>query len=635
MDLLPSVPTYPAMDLSRLSSPRVVGQVRFRARHRGRFDVSPDGQLVVLASTESLELFGPDGLRLALLHRRDLHGACCFVDDRRLVAARSDGSLAVFDVALLREAGERSDAAALAFGTHVTVASIPIGIIARSPDGARIAVACVKPWSKTQTADKLLRVLDGATLAEVRALRGMRRTTTCLAFSPDGRRLAAAGDKTVRVYDLGTGKVAHELGDDDDLGAAWRGDDELLTVGRTGGLRAWRLGDGTVRCARPYREPEMLPPCVTDDAVVVVTGGAYEPMTVRRLDPDTFEERVTQTISLLPFPFDAPKARPDGVVWVAEGLGVRCLRGSAMNLDPVGEGHTELTTTFALRADGRWGASADFAGHVVAWDLDAGRAVHAFEVETNLVAGRFTSRCRVLDLSLSDDAPCVLVATDRPSLRCWDLAADALRWRLDGAQLPPFHRAFLAPDAATVLLVGDGLTLLDGDGNTRWTAALDDMPFDARWRDDTVTLTSPAHQLTLRRRDGAVVSFRALPARPYEWRGNGFAVSPDGALVASGSQLGDLVVWRPETGEVVFEGRPRLHGIARLTGLAFTDDGALVVVDNDLVVTARDPETLAVRSATALPQPARWTVFVTRDGRRLVAPTHEGPWLVADVESAR
>ena len=131
--------------------------------------------------------------------------------------------------------------------------------------------------------------------------------------------------------------------------------------GRTGGLRAWRLADGTVRRARPYTEPEALPPCVTDDAVVVVTGGAFEPMTVRRLDPDTFEERVAQTISLLPFGADAPKYRPGGALWVPEGLGARCLRGAAMTLDPVGDGHTELTTMFAVRADGRWGASADFA----------------------------------------------------------------------------------------------------------------------------------------------------------------------------------------------------------------------------------------------------------------------------------
>lgn len=58
----------------------------------------------------------------------------------------------------------------------------------------------------------------------------------------------------------------------------------------------------------------------------------------------------------------------------------------------------------------------------------------------------------------------------------------------------------------------------------------------------------------------------------------------------------------------------------------------MLTLDRGLRLDARDPTTLEVRSSMTLPTSVRWKVFATRDGRRLVMPTHEGTWLVYDAD---
>ena len=69
-----------------------------------------------------------------------------------------------------------------------------------------------------------------------------------VAASSDGRLAASAGwDRTLRIWDLGTGTQIHALKSDANLTAVQiTSDDQTVVAGATDGdLHLWRLADGT------------------------------------------------------------------------------------------------------------------------------------------------------------------------------------------------------------------------------------------------------------------------------------------------------------------------------------------------------------------------------------------------------
>jgi WD40 repeat protein len=105
-----------------------------------------------------------------------------------------------------------------------------------SPDGTRIAGAM---------ADRTVRVWDVDTGRLQRILRGHGDLVMDVAFSPDGGRLASASyDRTVRVWDLATSRSRVLRGHDASVNrVAWHGDRELVTGSEDGTMRVWRAPD--------------------------------------------------------------------------------------------------------------------------------------------------------------------------------------------------------------------------------------------------------------------------------------------------------------------------------------------------------------------------------------------------------
>jgi WD40 repeat protein len=258
---------------------------------------------------------------------------------------------------------------------------------------------CVSPDHKLIAAAELngpVRLYDGATGKEVRALAGADKTSTSLTFSADGRRLASCGwDKVIRVWEVATGRPLAEFTAGELFGS------DSLSLSRDGRVLAvtchQNVPAGTVVYTWDVDEKAQLariqaptwfftPVTVSPDGRLVAGGGGQD----RK----------------------HPEAESAVLLWDATtGKEVHALSGHACQVV-----HPGSVCSFA--PDGRLLATGDAAGRLRLWDVATGREVHRFEGHRTTVTANFSPDGRLL-VAASEDAPCFV----------WDVAGTAGRER--------------------------------------------------------------------------------------------------------------------------------------------------------------------------------------------------------------
>jgi WD40 repeat protein len=125
--------------------------------------------------------------------------------------------------------------------------------LAFAPDGTTLAIG---------TTDKTIRLWDTVALREVGKLEGLREVPAKIAFSGNGRVLAAVGptDATVRLWDVPTGRLKRQLNTNratiNDLALSPDGR-TLVTAGADGKAYLWSVA---VRDLGPINQPLKLTP---------------------------------------------------------------------------------------------------------------------------------------------------------------------------------------------------------------------------------------------------------------------------------------------------------------------------------------------------------------------------------------
>jgi WD40 repeat protein/tRNA A-37 threonylcarbamoyl transferase component Bud32 len=330
--------------------------------------------------------------RPELLTLRGHRGAVLSVafrpDGRQVAAAADDGAVLIWDAATGREVrrlqGSREDAP-FAKDMRQVGGWSGAGLLAYSPDGQRLALACGGVLE-----DGIVKVWDAATGQELLTLRGHDEAITGLAFSPDGQTLATSGaDRTVRLWRAATGDAVRRFNGHADAVAcvAFSPDGQhVASADRTGSILLWDRDTGNVAHTLKGHTESVQALSFSPDGRWLASAG--NDGTMRVWGTATGQERQVcrgrmPRVCGVAFSPDgrrvasvgSPFMKVGGVIGYAEvnlwdtatGQALFAFRGEMVGLNGV---------TFSR--DGRRLAAAGADGKVRVWDPEAGQDVRVF-----------------------------------------------------------------------------------------------------------------------------------------------------------------------------------------------------------------------------------------------------------------
>jgi eukaryotic-like serine/threonine-protein kinase len=490
---------------------------------------SPDGQRIVTTDDQSAQVRDAETGRLlfSLLHGDTVYHAVYRADGARLVTAGGDGTVKIWDAAsgtLVREL--KHDGRRLRYY-----------VVALSPDGTIVAAI--------DLAGEVAHVWDADTGAPLAELHNDAAAFPSLAFSADGRWLAASGGDDVRVFDVQTWAQVLTIAGPRIHSLSFDPTGPRLVTGSTGGDAAiWAIPSGErSRHLREIGEPVDALAFSPNGELVVLAGrdGAAQ---VFNATAGTLQSQFNPRHSkILSIEFDPSSklvvaAGADGAVVVADaalGMPVTVL-----------EGPTNLVRVAHFDPSARRVVGASWDGTARVWD--------ATSPYRRWSAPSITDDCGVASSLVPDQRFVAIGCIDHPT-RVWDTARDQLL-----AELPSVTQVDgdFASALPAVSAEGDRAAIARGNA-----VEIYELPGGRLLRTvahgaavNAVAFASSGHDLVSGAVDGSLLVTRdghdpmALPMSSGGIDAAGFLV--DGRVVAADAR-GRLRVYDPDRNEVIAE----------------------------------------------------------------------------------
>jgi RNA polymerase sigma factor (sigma-70 family) len=486
--------------------------------------------------------------------------------------------------------------------------------VAFSPDGKLLAAGYRN--------DKAIRFWDLAQGKETRVLTGHSQGVRSLAFSRDGTRLAsggAEGDGSLRLWDLATGKQT------------------ALLTGIKGRERTSASSGKDGRLSNVRHEPtlgEVRSLAFSPDGSVLVSGGGEGDPEVRVFDVAAGKQ-VRQLGDRRNVADGLAFARDGRTLYAGMGGSVRLFEvATGKELGPVG-GHGQFVSQVRLSPDGRVAATAGGDRTVRLWDVRSGKELKRLEGHEGGV------RC----VAFAPDGRLLASGGDDRTVRLWEVATGRQVRCLQGHDGDVYDLAF-SPDgrllASCDYFMGGLLLWEVGTGKLqkRLTEGVGLMSLAFAPDGRTLAAGEMAMKRSRDKEPNARIRFfdvttgketRSLNGHEY-WV-HGLAYSPDGKVLASAGRDQQVRLWEPGTGKLLGQLDGHRWGANCLT---FTPDGRTLAVGAfDHPLDLWELASRQIRQRLVGHEAAVHSLAFTPDGRTLLSVSMDTTGLVWDVTGLR